>query len=98
MNSWRKLFQQKLDEGTSAEAARNFATSIIKERRANFNPHTVIGMAELEAKEKLDENGYSFRVIRRDVGSVGPIYLDLCETRCNVSIVEGKVEKIIDMC
>lgn len=97
MKAWRKIFQQKIDEGCSCEDARNFATMIIKERRSKFNPYSIVGMTETAAKEKLDENGYSFRVQQRDVGNVDIMYLDYCETRCNVSIVQGNVDAILSM-
>ena len=97
MKTWQKIRQSKIDEGYSEDAAYAFAKKVMEERRSNFSPYSVIGMAELEAKEKLDENGYAFRVQRRDVGSADIMYLDWRLNRCNVSIVEGKVAAILSI-
>ena len=97
MNTWQKIYNQKISEGLSDDEAYTFATTTMKRRRASFNIRSIIGMDEAAAKEALDENGYSLNVRRRDVGEVGPMYLDWRENRCNVSIVEGKVEQILSM-
>lgn len=94
MRTWEKIYKEKLSEGYSDDSAYNFATQVMNERRLNFDPYSVVGMEENSAKEKLDENGYSFRVVSRDIGSVGPIHLDLRRSRCNVVIKRGQVSEI----
>lgn len=95
--TWKKIRDEKISQGFSEERAYQFATNEMIKRRSSFDPSTVIGMEENEAKEKLDENGYSFRVQKRDVGHCGPMNLDYRPSRCNVSIIKGRVNQIIDM-
>lgn len=95
--TWKKIRDEKVSQGFSDDRAYDFATNEMNKRRSNFDPSTVVGMVESEAKEKLDENGYSFRVQKRDIGHCGPMTLDYRSCRCNVSIVKGRVNQIIDM-
>lgn len=97
MREWVRLYEEKMTEGHSKDSAYTIASNIMQERRLAFDPYSVKGMEENEAKEVLDKNGYSLRVVSRDVGTVGSIYLDYRKTRCNVKIEKGCVSKIIDM-
>ena len=43
MNTWRKIYNQKIQEGLSDDFAYKQATKVMNERRESFNPHTIIG-------------------------------------------------------
>jgi hypothetical protein len=94
---WNEIYDQKKAEGYSHERAYELAREEMDRRREAFSPETIIGLPEEEAKALMAENGYTMRVIKRDVGRVGNIYLDLSYNRRNVSIKKGKVAKIISV-
>lgn len=95
--TWTKIRDEKISQGFSDDSAYEFATNEMNKRRSNFDPESIIGMEENKAEEKLNENGYSLRVQKRDTGKGDTMYLDYRSSRCNVSIVKGCVYQIIDM-
>lgn len=90
MKIWQKIVDEQTAKGMPLELAHDYATEKVNKIRQSFNPYNVNGLSPEKAKELLENNGYSMRILG------GGMNLDFRPSRVNVKVDSETNTIIID--